>query len=47
LEKDFLGYLDEWEKFVEGLQMFTKAEKKMMVLSKETLLGLRITSTVL
>ena len=43
LEKDFLGYLDEWEASVRAREGFTKAEKKSMTLSKETLEGLRLT----
>ena len=44
LEKDFLGYLDEWEASVRAREGFTWAEKTSMTLSKETLEGLRLTS---
>lgn len=43
LEKDFLGYLDEWEASVHVREGFTRAEKALMTLSKETLEGLRLT----
>jgi hypothetical protein len=43
LEKDFLGYLDEWEASVRVREGFTRAEKTSMTLSKETLEGLRLT----
>ena len=40
LEKTFLTYLDDWERSVNCRQGFTKAEKKRMMLSAETLLGM-------
>ena len=43
LEKDFLGYLDDWEKSVKERNGFTDEEKKRMTLSQETLDGLRMT----
>ena len=44
LEKDFLGYLGEWEASVRPREGFTRAEKTLMTLSKETLEGrLRLT----
>ena len=43
LEKDFLGYLDEWEASVRVREGFTRADKTSMTLSKETLEGLRLT----
>ena len=43
LEKDFLGYLKEWEDSVKQREGFTDAEKTMMLLSQETLEGLHIT----
>ena len=42
LRETFLGYLDEWEQSVEKRPGFSKL-MKMMLLSPETLLGLRIT----
>ena len=36
-------YLDEWEKCVKERPGFEKNEKKRMLLSDETLLGLRMT----
>ena len=47
LEKDFLGYLDEWEASVSAREGFTRAEKASMILSKETLEGLRLTGMTL
>lgn len=38
-------YLDEWSKSVEQRKGFSKLEKKHMLLSTETLLGIRITGT--
>ena len=46
LEKDFLGYLREWEDSVQRRGGFTKEEKDRMTISKETLEGLRMTGTV-
>ena len=43
LETEFLAYLDEWERSVNGHPGFDDADKKRMLLSQETLLGLRIT----
>lgn len=43
LETDFLHYLEEWESTVACRQNFTAAEKKMMLLSDETRLGLKVT----
>ena len=43
LEETFLSYLDDWERSVNARQGFSKAEKKRMMLSSETLLGLRMT----
>lgn len=43
LENEFLTYLDDWEKSVSNRESFTDSEKKML-LSQETLLGLRVTS---
>ena len=43
LEKDFLGYLHEWDKVVSERVGFTPEEKKRMTLSQETLEGLRMT----
>lgn len=45
LEKEFLPYLDQWEKSVEARKEFTKTQKKQMLLSAETRLGLRMTGT--
>lgn len=51
LEEDFIGFLDHWEESVaqrksfdkKTRQGFTNKDKKMMLLSAETRLGLRIT----
>lgn len=43
LADDFLGYLGEWEDSVKKREGFSKLEKKLMLLSPETLLGLRMT----
>ena len=39
----FLKYLDDWEKSVEQRNGFSKDEKKVMVISLATRVGLRIT----
>ena len=39
----FLGYLEEWQNSVDTRTTFTKGQKKMMCLSRETLDGLKIT----
>lgn len=47
LETEFLGYLNEWDRSVNGRTGFTAAERKRMRLSDETLEGLRVTGTVM
>ena len=47
LEEEFLPYLDQWEKSVEAREGFTKTQKKQMLLSSETHLGLRMTGMLL
>ena len=44
LQDEFLPYLDQWGKSVEDRPGFTPAQKKRMLISHETLLGLRMTS---
>ena len=44
LEEEFLTYLDEWERSVNERPGYNNADKKRMLLSQETLLGVRITS---
>ena len=39
----FPPYLDEWEQSVKAREGFSNSEKKKMLLSQETLLGLRMT----
>ena len=41
LEKEFLGYLNEWEESVEGRVEIEK-ERNKMLLSRETIEGLRM-----
>ena len=43
LENDFLGYLDEWEEDVKSREGFEKDEQNLMLLSSETMTGLRMT----
>ena len=45
LKKDFLGYLDQWEKSVQARDGFKAGQKKMMLLSDETLTGIHITGS--
>ena len=42
-EEDFLPYMDEWEESVKKREGFTDAQKKRMLLSPQTILGLRMT----
>ena len=42
----FLAYLDAWEKSVDERPGFSEEEKKRMLLSSETRLGLRMTGKV-
>ena len=44
LDTEFLQYLKEWEAAVENRDDVTAAEKKLMILSRETLIGLKLTS---
>ena len=46
LKEDFLSYLKEWQTSIEQRKGFTKAQKQTMCLSKETLLGLRMTGVL-
>ena len=43
LHSDFMEYLDDWEREVNSLPGLKKGEKLKRCLSRETLLGLRIT----
>ena len=43
LSEDFLGYLSRWEQSVRRREGFTPKQKRLMLLSPETILGLRIT----
>ena len=43
LEDDFMSYLEEWENSVHSRQDVAEAEKAIMLLSWETIEGLRMT----
>lgn len=43
MESEFLPYLDAWEDSVNKRERFEPSERKRMLLSAETILGLRIT----
>ncbi len=43
LQDEFLPYLDEWERSVQALKGYKKGQKNRMLISKETMLGLRMT----
>ena len=43
LKQEFLPYMDAWEASVDAREGFTDVEKKRMLLSQETLLGIRRT----
>ena len=40
LEKDFVQYLDDWEKKVQGKTELSKTERNKMMITNETLTGL-------
>lgn len=42
-----MPYLDRWEASVEAREEFTKPEKKRMLLSQQTILGIRMTSKLI
>ena len=44
LDTTFLQYLEEWEAAVQSREDVTAAQKKSMLLSTETLTGLKLTS---
>ncbi len=44
LENDFFSYLSDWEKSVNERSGFTKTAMNSMLLSRETILGLKMTS---
>jgi hypothetical protein len=46
LEAEFLPYLDSWEKSVASRKEFSDSQQKMMLLSRETLEGIRISGIV-
>ena len=43
LETEFLQYLEEWETAVQNREGMTAAQRKSMLLSVETLTGLKLT----
>ncbi len=43
LEKEFLSYLDTWEKWAQSIPNLTKTERNNLLLSSETRQGLRMT----
>ena len=43
LEKEFLPYLDEWKSSVKTRDGYNDTQKKRMLLSEQTILGLRMT----
>ena len=46
IHEEFLAYLDKWEKSVKERPGNSKSQKKRIMLSPETLLGLKITGTL-
>lgn len=44
LKEEFIPYLKQWKDSVENRKGFTKAHKKRMMLSQETLDGIHMTS---
>ena len=47
VRKEFLPYLDKWEESVNKREDFKPCEQKRMLLSQETLLGLRMTGKIM
>lgn len=43
MEEDFLGYIMEWESAVQGRDDLSTNEKNKLMLSRETIDGLRMT----
>jgi len=43
LEETFLGYLNDWEKYVNEKEAIPKAAKQFCVLPAQTISGLKIT----
>ena len=47
LEREFLGYIKEWEKSIEMREGYSKTEKNKMLLSDETRKGLKMTGMII
>lgn len=45
LKDDFLGFLHDWDEEVQSHTDVDKAEKKKMIISRETIEGIKITGT--
>ena len=43
LEEDFLGYISDWETYVKNIDGVSQKIRQKMLLSPQTLLGLKIT----
>ena len=46
MREEFLPYLDDWKKSVGERPGYMRAQKRRMLLSSETLLGLKITGAI-
>ena len=46
LKEDFLQYLEEWETSVKELTGYTAAQVQTMLLSRETIEGIKITGII-
>eukprot|EP00731_Ephydatia_muelleri_P010470 Em0005g1056a len=47
LEEDFLGYISDWETYVKNIDGVSQKMRQKMLLSPQTLLGLKMTDTYL
>ena len=47
LQEDFLGYLDQWESSTKDRVDLSASEKRKLLLSSETMEGLRVTGKIM
>ena len=47
LQDDFLGYLDEWESGTKDRVDLSASDKRKLLLSSETMEGLRVTGKII
>ena len=47
LQDCFLGYIQEWQSSIDSREGFTKGQKQMMCLARETVDGLKMTGIII